>query len=257
MRVRGLIPNKVFSPFTFHFSRKRYAFTLAEVLITLGIIGVVAAITMPMLITHYQKLSTVNQLKKAYSEFSQAVKMAEIDHGLMETWNFKDFDTSLDRTTYFGENYLFPYIKTVEKCIPSSSKCWADEIKNVSGNNITEYVTNSANTRVSFITASGYSGFYWLNGSGLGMWYWVDINGPKKGPNRLGRDIFAFETWWGPQAVGQFSSSAIVNGLSRDDIKTNGCSSKNSASYISRQDGMYCGALIMLDGWKIEKDYPW
>ena len=44
-----------FSRFTSHFSLKHAAFTLAEVLITLGIIGVVAAITMPTLINNYQK----------------------------------------------------------------------------------------------------------------------------------------------------------------------------------------------------------
>ena len=50
------------------------AFTLAEVLITLGIIGFVAAI--PMMITNYQKHVTVTQLKKAYTEFAQALQKA-------------------------------------------------------------------------------------------------------------------------------------------------------------------------------------
>ena len=42
------------------------AFTLAEVLITLGIIGIVAAMTLPILIGKYQKMQTATQLKKAY-----------------------------------------------------------------------------------------------------------------------------------------------------------------------------------------------
>ena len=54
-------------------------FTLAEVLITFGIIGVVAAITMPMLITHYQKQATVNQLKKAYSDRGRAGVFVRLD----------------------------------------------------------------------------------------------------------------------------------------------------------------------------------
>lgn len=48
------------------------AFTLSETLITLGIIGVVAALTMPAVITNYQKKQTSAQLKKAYSTFAQA-----------------------------------------------------------------------------------------------------------------------------------------------------------------------------------------
>ena len=47
------------------------AFTLAEVLITLGIIGIVAAMTLPTLIGKYQKKQTVTQLKKSYTEISQ------------------------------------------------------------------------------------------------------------------------------------------------------------------------------------------
>ncbi len=227
-------------------------FTLAEVLITFGIIGVVAAITMPMLITHYQKQATVNQLKKAYSEFSQAVKMAEIDHGLMETWDFKVFNTALERNTYFGKNYLLPYLKVVETCIPSSSKCWADEIRNVSGNIVTSGIVNSVNTRVSFITASGYSGFYWLNAAGEGMWYWVDLNGPKKGPNRLGRDIFAFVAHW--REVKPKILPAGTN-LIREDLKKN-CIDKGE-NYYSYADGSYCAGFIMLDSWKIAPDYPW
>ncbi|MDR1327709.1 MAG: prepilin-type N-terminal cleavage/methylation domain-containing protein, partial [Heliobacteriaceae bacterium] len=56
---------------------KKYAFTLSEVLITLGIIGVVAALTMPSLITKYEKQVTVTRLKKFYSIHMQTLKMTE------------------------------------------------------------------------------------------------------------------------------------------------------------------------------------
>ena len=52
------------------------AFTLAEVLITLGIIGIVAAMTLPSLIANYQKKVTVNRLKQAYSMINQALLLA-------------------------------------------------------------------------------------------------------------------------------------------------------------------------------------
>lgn len=41
-----------------------FGFTLAEVLITLGIIGVVAALTMPSLIAEHQKNKLLQELKK-------------------------------------------------------------------------------------------------------------------------------------------------------------------------------------------------
>ena len=59
----------------------KIAFTLAEVLITLGIIGVVAAMTLPVLTAKYQKTVTATQLKKSYSTILQAFTMAQKDYG--------------------------------------------------------------------------------------------------------------------------------------------------------------------------------
>lgn len=58
--------------------KKNYnAFTLAEILITLGIIGVVAALTLPVISENVQNIVLKNQFKKAYSVFSQAVFQAQ------------------------------------------------------------------------------------------------------------------------------------------------------------------------------------
>lgn len=57
------------------------AFTLAEVLITLGVIGVVAAMTMPSLVANYQKKVWVNQLKKTVSVMNQAFQKMLADDG--------------------------------------------------------------------------------------------------------------------------------------------------------------------------------
>ena len=65
----------------------RLGFTIAEVLITLGIIGIVAALTIPALVTGYQKNVTVESLKKVYSTLSQAVKLSEADNGFVSDWD--------------------------------------------------------------------------------------------------------------------------------------------------------------------------
>ena len=62
--------------------RKIRAFTLAEILITLGIIGIVAAITIPMLITNYQKRLTLTRLQKHYAQLNQVIKLIDEEHGL-------------------------------------------------------------------------------------------------------------------------------------------------------------------------------
>ena len=72
----------LFTHFPIHlFTLKRAAFTLAEVLITLGIIGVVAALTIPTLITKYQDKVLINQTKKAFSQFQNGLALASQDNG--------------------------------------------------------------------------------------------------------------------------------------------------------------------------------
>ena len=56
---------------------KKRGFTLSEVLITLGVIGVVAAITIPMLMSHYNKYLVETRLKAVYSTILQGIKMAQ------------------------------------------------------------------------------------------------------------------------------------------------------------------------------------
>ena len=99
----NIFTDKDFSRFTSHFSLKRkaftlaegathvahwnnsrkIAFTLAEVLITLGIIGVVAALTIPTLMANHRRQVAETRLEKFYTTINQAVKMAEVDYGDM------------------------------------------------------------------------------------------------------------------------------------------------------------------------------
>ena len=248
------------------------AFTLAEVLITLGIIGIVAAMTLPALITNYRKNQTVVQLKKAFSEINQAIRVSESQYGLIDSWDFKDFEDPLDRNEYFAENYLFPNIKVIKKCRQSSSDCWADTAYNLDGVIV---LTSGNATHSSFITASGYSVYYWLHQVGNGGWFYVDVNGPTKKPNMLGIDIFPFLMSWGDaERVGSAVSECtkrlgflpkgldcrvaperddLINGTGNVDMPHFACSKGKGKS----TSGGYCGALIMYDGWQIKDDYPW
>lgn len=89
---------------------KHKGFTLAEVLITLGIIGVVAAMTLPGLIQNYQKKVTATKLKKFYSTMNQAIKLSEADNGDCDTW---EYPTTIENLPVFVNKYLSNYIKTV------------------------------------------------------------------------------------------------------------------------------------------------
>lgn len=238
------------------FLRRLAAFTLAEVLITLGIIGVVAAMTMPSLITNYQKKQTVTQLKKAYSELSQALKMSETEYGTMDSWDFSNFESRDERMNDFTSRYLIPNLKILKTCVPSSSECWADNILALNKKLIHSYLINGVGA--SFVTVSGYSVYYWPDDTGV--WFFIDINGLKK-PNVVGRDIFRFRlNIDGGNSVKNYAlnpygadrklyyKNDLINGNSNG-----GCNRDSSSIYA----GDTCAALIMYNNWDITKDYPW
>ena len=85
----------VFSRFTSHISLPKVAFTLAEVLITLGIIGVVAALTLPSVINKYRSFVLEQQFKKSYSNLSQTIIDMKRDSGLEHLRdNYVHYDTN-------------------------------------------------------------------------------------------------------------------------------------------------------------------
>ena len=68
--------------------KNKTAFTLAEVLITLGIIGIVAALTLPALNQQYKRQEVETRLQKFYSTMNQALKQSELDNGDFTTWEY-------------------------------------------------------------------------------------------------------------------------------------------------------------------------
>jgi len=119
-------------------SKKKAAFTLAEVLITLAIIGVVAAITIPGLINSYQDKIIVNKLPEVYSILQQAYKMSIEDNGPVSSWNL-----SSDATTARGEimDKFLPYMKSYHICNSgnTNNKCTYYKVVDLAGED-----TNSA-----------------------------------------------------------------------------------------------------------------
>ena len=168
---------------------KRAAFTLAEVLITLGIIGVVAALTLPTLIQNHQKQFYVTQLKKAYSNISNAYNQIANDEGVTE-WS----QTCL--TDWTEPNNCLHKLAKQMKAINTKDfdvTCSADWCKY--GWDLDDGIYISSITSIfnqvtgMFTTPDGVlymfpcGGFYSVV---------VDVNGINKSPNKPGRDIFEF-----------------------------------------------------------------
>ena len=84
--------------------KNKKGFTLAEVLITLTIIGVIAAITIPNLMQSYKKHQVEVGIKEAYSILSNAIKLSESENGSMNTWDY-----SCNHCNRFYNQYIFPF----------------------------------------------------------------------------------------------------------------------------------------------------
>ncbi len=234
-------------------------FTLAEVLITLGIIGVVATVTMPTLIKNYQKHETVNRLKETYSILYQAIRMSETENGLLETWEIPNAGWGANTYTYgktFFEQYLKPYIKVAKECKYKSNECWADEYIWSNGVADNSYFPASQNSTYGMVLANGSVIGFWPRGSFCEIY--VDLNG-KKGPNKTDKDAFdiIIAKTSRNDSRGNFDRSGVYmygQGRSRTELTSGsyGCS-KTATSNA----GTYCSGLIMHDGWKIAPDYPW
>ena len=202
----------VFSRFTSLFSRKRTAFTLAEVLITLGIIGIVAAITLPTIINNYRVKVLENQFKKADSIIQQAVQKTANEYGYT---SLAELNVAGCATCDNNENY-----RLLKQQIPEINDIWYKQFKTVKIFSDSEaywkniYCNSFFGAKLNNTTYSClYSGRpyeYMILADGMtvsplyadlgGSTHPVlieavfDTNGPYKGPNRLGYDIFRYET---------------------------------------------------------------
>lgn len=94
-------------------------FTLSEVLITLGIIGIVAALTIPTLISKYREKATITKVKESYSMLAQAYQFAVNENGSPDSWKFGSgmYDAVSHQK---AANYLKPYLKLSADCVGKS-----------------------------------------------------------------------------------------------------------------------------------------
>ncbi|HNW25174.1 MAG TPA: type II secretion system protein [Candidatus Gastranaerophilaceae bacterium] len=237
-------------------------FTLAEVLITLTIIGVVAALTVPNLYAYYQKTQYVTQLKKVYSEISQAIKLLMADEGVnkLSASNTLTFDEVSDYDEFIqglGDNFFKKYFKVIKDC-GTGYECFANNYKTIDENNFSGITCS-----YSVIIASGASiCTSQIASPSMPGDFFVDINGLNP-PNVAGRDLFSF-SYYHDGSIDSFVSPECRKGVpnssgllcfghnspkeARDYFFDNG----EGTGCLKSTYGVGCFAKILNDNWKMD-----
>ena len=226
----------------------KFGFTLAEVLITLGIIGVVAAMTIPVLMTNFMKNKTETQLKTFYSKINQTVKMSIADNGDPEGWITPNKNYSYKENVEFLNTYFFPYMKTLgyENCSgPSGPRVCINLMDggimafriDYNGGDIT-YFTNINKEKV-------FNYFLYCNTTKI-------TNRPRYG---FSFQFAKFHNRTDNTILSQNYVEPYIhqwNGTREQLLKDSlfGCSKGWTTC-------AYCTKLIQMNDWKIPKDYPW
>lgn len=237
---------------------KKFGFTLAEVLITLGIIGIIAVLTLPKIISKYNETVTINQLRKTYAELQQAIKMSEVYNG-----SFRDWDYTKE-SSVFAKKYLMPYItkkytymgymkykyKTPNGTVQQP---WTLAQYYYNDKKIAILVNRNDNNNVKYVTII------------------VDLNG-ERGENQMGKDVFMFTLFNYTYYTGGWVLTPLCPkgehyGLYLGGIggywgaycaTLEGVLGQDSARGDCKPEGQgtSCGLAIEKNGWKIPEKYP-
>ncbi len=159
--------------------KKMFAFTLSEVLVTMSIIGVISALTVPTLINNYQRKTQVVQLRKSINDVVNAIDMYITEEG----------KTSFKATPLFAnlDDFISQKLKVLKTCEAEATGCFANE----------QYMPVGAGTGTNFECAG--QSYVLANSSAICMTKGnddlisvnIDVNGTE-GPNIGGRDMYIF-----------------------------------------------------------------
>ncbi len=208
------------------------AFTMAEVLITLGIIGIVAAMTMPMLINKAQKMILAQQFKKMYTNIQNTINLIQAENGApFECYNTGFGEYHLTECDVFWEKFLSKY-QVINECKKGDFYCYPKAYKTkaevlAEGGEILNNACTMDFPYGSYYFLSDGSEFIINIGPGVAhhsVFFGIDVNG-LKAPNRWGYDVFYIT-------------------LNRENMKTDVIVA-NEVCAMKEKGGMYINEILL------------
>lgn len=239
-------------------------FTLAEVLITLGIIGIIAALTIPSLINMYQDQAVVSQLKKDYKILLQAFNEIKSSEGDLQSWcPFSTYSTEIAASTCAGDLFA-AHLKVMKNCGTGTD---AECIPALGY----KFLKESASYDAAY-SASNYYKIQLIDGSTIifdalpdvnydgiyRLWVFIDTNGPKP-PNKWGYDFYEFKvnsTNFSPNNVGPSYPRVLVP----DYTNRNGALSAQGCNNTGLTSGDGCASWVIYNenlDYKYVNDLNW
>lgn len=217
----------------------KIGFTLAEVIITLGIIGIVIALTLTILIQKQIEKQTVTKLKKAYSTLANAYEIAQYEYGdnFRKEINWVTEDARLEFL-----NKIRPFLDitidcnntNAKVCFPKHNDRYGDFYFTYLERKGTTYFKNYKNSAVILkdgtlliILNSPHS-----NAGAVQML--IDINGPSK-PNHYGHDTFFF--YIEDNTKNQLRGKRVIQNSSSCELNSN-TQATGCADWILKNDNM-------------------
>lgn len=232
---------------------KLLAFTLAETLIVMGIIGVVAALTIPNLNSSTADKEKVAKLKKVYSNLNDAIGRTEAVYGNMSEWQWANSGSpsTTNDTQMFAER-IGDFLKTSKACgFTANAGCLSKTAKCLNGTNWASWqgATDDKTNLYKYLLADG-TGLAINATSGL-LYMIVDIDGPNKGASTFGKDLFDFwiiapstTTYLGSQLSSYgwqlLSDNPTGNTMlsGKTDLSANFTSGQGLATWVLQNDNM-------------------
>ena len=216
-------------------SARKYGFTLAEVLVTLGVIGVVAALTIPVLVSKYRRDVVGTRLKHFYATIQVATRQAEYNWGDKDGWD--EFYPSASDTWF--DKYLLPEMTGITS------------IKQEGLGYYVRYMNNG-------------SAFVWNSNVITFFPFGKDVEKCKPRSNVLnecsGKKSFQFlyyvDSGMVPFDYPHHGKSEYTTKTWMNVIKNQNCTKDPIHQVYGLNNRSYCTKWIQLNNWEVPSDYP-